>query len=102
MSVCPNCGYRHADKDFIPELGAMKLPNKQHDVVLRLSQAQGGWVAKPTLIDFVYGDDLNGGPDDADLCIESHIHKARAKIKPLGWTIESARFRGARLVRLPQ
>lgn len=100
MNICPNCGYRHAREDYAPELAGFGRSRRQQEVILRLSQAHGSLVHTDQLIDFVYGDDEDGGPLDARACLQVHITKARQKINRLGWTIVAERFRGYRLVRM--
>lgn len=102
MTICPNCGFRHANEDYASELDDVHLPHRQFDVVLRLRQARGALVTHSMLVDFVYGDDENGGPSDALACIWSHLSRARETIKKAGWTIENDRFVGYRLVRVTQ
>jgi len=98
MKPCPNCGYRHADIDYAPELDGLKMPPKERDVILRLKQAGGAQVSFSQMMDFVYGDDPEGGP--LSIALYSHVSKARKKIMPLGWDIEAERFRGYRLVKI--
>lgn len=100
MNICPNCGYRHANVDYAPELADVTMPKREREVILRLSQARGSIVHPETLADFMYGDEFDGGPENARAVIQTHICKARQRIKPLGWTIFAERFRGYRLVRV--
>lgn len=99
MNVCPNCGYRHANDDYAPELMKLRIQNKHREILLRLSQAQGGWVTTESIINFLYGDDIDGGPQNARACAQIHISHTKREIVHHGWTIESERHRGYRLVR---
>lgn len=100
MNICPNCGYRHTREDYAPELASVRLPRRERDLILRLSQAHGSLVHTSNLVDFIYQDEEDGGPLTADRTIHVHVTKARQRIKPHGWTIEEERYRGYKLVRL--
>lgn len=100
MITCPNCGWQHIGKHYAAEIDDIRMPRREADVVLRLRQAAGALVSKGQLIDFIYGDRIDGGPDTADKIVETHISRARNKIEQAGWTIEVERFRGYRLVRV--
>lgn len=99
MNICPNCGYRHSGRDYAAELIDVPMPKREREVILRLSQAQGRIVPMHQIVDFLYGDEEDGGPEDARNCAQVHITKVRRKISPLGWVIEAERYRGYRLVR---
>jgi DNA-binding response OmpR family regulator len=100
MIRCPNCGYSHTGRTYAPEIEAVRMPRRQADVILRLRQAAGGVVTNAQLIDFVYGDQPDGGPESASFCIQSYICKARPKIQAVGWTVTVERHIGYRLVRV--
>lgn len=100
MITCPNCGYHHTGEDFASEVENVRLPRVEYDVILRLRQAAGAIVTNAQLVDFVYGDRPDGGPEAAEKCIQSHVCKARKRISAVGWTVTAERFRGYRLERI--
>jgi len=100
MTTCPNCGYRHSEEPYAEELASIRLPNLQHNILLRSRQARGAMVSNEHIVDFLYGDRPDGGPNTAKYCVESSITWIRKKIKPFGWEIRSERFVGYRLVRI--
>lgn len=100
MNICPNCGYHHAAEDYASEIAGVDLTRMERDIVLRLSQAQGSYVRTGDLVDFIYGDDEDGGPMCADRVVRVAIWKARRAISGVGWTIAARRHLGYRLVRL--
>jgi DNA-binding response OmpR family regulator len=97
--TCPNCGFHHTGSTYAPEIDGVKLPRAEYDIILRLRQAAGAIVTNDNLVDFVYGDRLDGGPENAAQCIQTYVSKANRKIRPLGWSVVAERFRGYRLVR---
>lgn len=100
--ICPNCGFKHAEDGFAAELLDLVfvLPLKEKDVLVRLIKSRGAKVSHEALFTYVYGDDENGGPATGNLSLYSHISKLRTKIEKLGWTIETKRHDGMRLVRV--
>jgi DNA-binding response OmpR family regulator len=85
---------------YAHELATLSLPNPERYIISRLAQEEGGIVAKPKLIDFVYRDRVDGGPSAARQTVEKYIDRVRRKISPHGWTIKAELYRGYRLVRL--
>lgn len=56
-----------------------------------LASQPGKWVTTTRIIDALYGDDPNGGPDNANLTIRVLVHTARPRLQAMGWDIESIR-----------
>jgi DNA-binding response OmpR family regulator len=99
MTCCPNCGYQRADIDYAPELMALRMAPQARDIILRLCQAQGGWVSSPTLVDLLWGDDSEGGPYDPSMGIRVFVYRLRRIIASQGWGIEWRAGLGYRLIR---
>lgn len=51
-------------------------------------------ISKAELIDALYGDDPDGGPDFADSVVKVHICRLRRKLAPYGWKIDTEYNRG--------
>lgn len=96
MTCCPNCGYRHGE--YGAELAQLHLPKLKRRILTRLIRAQGGIVPTEAVIDAMYGDFEDGGPESARTCLENHVSRLRGKLAPWGWTIKCDRFLGYRLV----
>jgi DNA-binding response OmpR family regulator len=99
MTTCPNCGYQHSTSPYAPELACVRLSQLQRSVLLRLMDARGALVSNDQIVDSVYRDRSDGGPDSARNCVQSSITRIRKKIEPLGWEVTWERFSGYRLVR---
>lgn len=51
-------------------------------ILRRLAASQGRIVSETALIDVLYGDDPNGGPDDPGDCIRTFIKRLRRRLPP--------------------
>lgn len=49
-------------------------------ILRRLAASQGRIVSETALIDVLYGDDPNGGPDDPGDCIRTFIKRLRRRL----------------------
>jgi DNA-binding response OmpR family regulator len=101
MNVCPNCGFRHGEHGFGEGLSCLALPRYERIVLTRLIAARGGWVSNAQLVDAIYGDHPDGGPETAPRMVWCHTSKLNKKVKRIGWRIDTARFIGYRLERQP-
>ena len=92
--TCPCCGYQ-ADKQrsaIASARGALTVfEEKIYDV---LARSPGLWVDGEALIDRVYRDDETGGPDGANLVINTLACRMSKKIRPFGLALESRKGRG--------
>jgi DNA-binding response OmpR family regulator len=67
-----------------------KVARGHHEKVLALlSTRMGRLVSKDALIDHLYSDDPDGGPDTADGLLSVVIFRLKQSIEPFGWTITS-------------
>lgn len=97
--ICPNCGFKHAAEPYAEELYDLRLPNLERSALARLISARGGIVSNNQLVDHLWGDSIDGGPDGARHTVMSYMSKIRRKIEPLGWSISGRKFEGYRLTR---
>lgn len=97
---CPVCGGSIAPSvfNFDPDSGIVvsqgrfvQLPRREAHVLEFLIERKGRMVSKSILFDELYRQDDE--PDSQDV-IESHVSKLRKKVRPLGITIISERFKG--------
>jgi hypothetical protein len=80
------------------------VEGKSRILVERLAKAYPGSVTMERMIQALYADDPDGGPERADNAISVYNWRIRKVIEPLGWTIPRQNHGGAnyRLVRLTQ
>lgn len=95
MKCCPTCGQ--------PLVGAveqaisgLRLSTFQRRVVMGLARRMGQWVLAAELLDAVYFDDADGGPDKAQNCLSVYVWQARPKLRKVGLEIEGIPGRGGR------
>lgn len=81
-------------------LADLDYPRRRRLIVDALLRAGRSYVAKSRLINAVYGDDYDGGPEDAEACIHTHLSRLRDQIRPHGFTITNSRHLGYRLERV--
>ncbi len=60
----------------------------------------GRWVETSRVMDVLYADDPDGGPEFGRECVYVFAHSANKKLRPAGLKIESEQGRGARHRRL--
>lgn len=99
---CPCCGQvwpadrskAHAERVLASLTFAGPVQTR---IIEHLTKNFGSWVHRKRLIDAVYHDDPDGGPDDANNCIAVTVNRIRHLIKPLGLVIDGEAWRGSRL-----
>lgn len=70
----------------------LRLGIKSLRVVDALYRAKPRMVAIEALIDQLYWDDPNGGPDNAAASVVVMVSKLRRKLRTIGWTITDSRM----------
>lgn len=101
--LCPCCG-----QDLPPSLSLgkktvaqfiehMPVVGKERLILELLCKNFGISVARAEIINFLYGDDPGGGPDNAWNTVAVAVSKLRKKIAPHGLQIDGAPWRGSRL-----
>lgn len=98
--ICPNCGFKHETGPYATELLQIRMPNLERRVLVRLIKARGAMVTREQMVDALYGDRHDGGPDLAEFTLQSHVSKLKKKLAGSAWTIQSRRFEGYRLVKV--
>lgn len=58
-------------------------------IVRRLAWRPGHWVATAELVEHLWRDDPDGGPDRAEDIVRQTIGRHRKRLFRLGWTIEA-------------
>lgn len=84
--------------------GAVYVPPQMAKIVLRLALAKGAAVTVDELIDWLYGDDVDGGPDDAVGVTRVHLHKLQRTLSEAGFpgAVTNQHGRGHSLIMLPR
>lgn len=96
--ICPTCGRSAPVSLFDIDPQAIKMPRRERQILTALIGAKGRYIPREKIEWEMYGDEINGGPDGPT--IMAHISKLRARLKPIGWTVEGQRFEGYRLNKL--
>jgi DNA-binding response OmpR family regulator len=104
MAACPCCGKKMNDTP-LNQMQALPLTGKQRLLCGFLAGKIGKWQTRAKVIDAIYGDDPDGGPDGPEMCLRVFVHKARKQLTSIGLDIEVARGRGAdgmRMILVPE
>ncbi|GLS29598.1 Transcriptional regulatory protein, C terminal [Mesorhizobium albiziae] len=77
------------------ELAGLAAEGKvEFSVLRRLARRPGHWVSIRELIDAVYGDRADGGPESAEQIIRNRISMLMPRLLRHGWAIEGGRGLG--------
>ncbi len=91
--ICPSCGQTmHAGRAPIEALEAAPLTISERRLVQALARIYPRGTTKAHLVDALYVDDPNGGPETASLVVAVHLTRLRKKLPSYGWTIPSVRW----------
>lgn len=91
MLTCPCCGGPMASQAPVEALSQAPVPNQQRRILDALASAYPNDVTKAQLIDALYWDDIDGGPDDPSNVIGQQICRLRPVLASYGWTIPTAK-----------
>lgn len=101
--VCPCCrqalpaGRSREDAErLLAEI--LARPTRQARILKHLVEHLGEYASRRELADLVYGDDPDGGPDDAEGVISKLVRGLRGKVAPLGFELVGRSRHGTRLV----
>jgi DNA-binding winged helix-turn-helix (wHTH) protein len=95
--LCPCCLRPLAEKLTARDFRFLELPGNASVAGPLLELLAAAWprsISKQALIDHVYGDRPDGGPDTASDCIRMTIWNLRRRLAPFGWTISDSRKGG--------
>ncbi|NMG39826.1 hypothetical protein GRZ55_11280 [Chelativorans sp. ZYF759] len=85
--ICPCCGSPIAKAAPIEALDAAALSPQERRVVVALAGIYPRSVERRALIDTLYFDDPNGGPECANNVLGMVLARLRKKLPSHGWTI---------------
>lgn len=92
MTICPTCGHSmNAGRAPIEALSGAPLGRLERLIVNVLVRAYPRAISRQIIVDYIYGDDPNGGPDNPDNIVSVLMVKLRRKLPQYGWTIPNNR-----------
>jgi hypothetical protein len=93
--TCPCCGRpTQSDGDAVAYGRALMLSPHERVLFDRMGRSLGQWLPPATLIDALYADDPDGGPDKAPMALAAVVYGLRRKLRSTGLAIETAPGRG--------
>ncbi len=93
---CPLCGGEiKPEKADMVALRVLSLPPMQRRVLDIFLAAHPRPLMGDWLVERVYADDPDGGPDAAYTAVAVQINRLNKAIRPLGWEIKGARGPGS-------
>lgn len=84
--LCPHCGALMRD---FSELDIRAYTRLERRIIEALIQSGERHLSKRELVEQIYFDDPNGGPDWAESSISVRMVELRRKLAKNGWTIET-------------
>jgi hypothetical protein len=103
---CPLCGGSlAAGRVPVEALVELNVSEQQRRILEELVRAFPRSVPKTSLIDALYFDDPDGGPDNPRNVLSQQLSRIRAALHPYGWSLSNAQRDGSnygrvRLVKL--
>jgi DNA-binding response OmpR family regulator len=91
---CPCCGGDMPERDPGAYGEGLRLSSYERRLFDRLVKSFGRWVRSPALIEAIYGDDPDGGPDNATMAVAGIMKGLRSKLKDSDLWVETANGRG--------
>lgn len=88
IHYCPNCGQRVIDSS-LPE--GLRLTPMLERIFLTVKRAGAGGILLEDLIDRVYADHVDGGPDWDKQSIRTSIHRLNSKLIDYNMIIRAPR-----------
>ncbi len=81
---CPHC---HRPLHLPEELSTIQFSRLENRIVTFLAQTLGHEVPAERILDAMYGDDPDGGPEGGNKVLTVIAHRIRTKINPHGYTL---------------
>lgn len=96
-NLCPCCN-QPINMDILPVKGLreIQVAGRKRDLLEKLVKDYPNRTSKDLLVDTLYGDQEDGGPDDIIGNINQHIFHLRKMIKQYGWEINNSGGNGSR------
>jgi hypothetical protein len=94
---CPCCGQPLREQAPTESLRFLGLNQTQRRIVETLVRSFGEWIPTRRLVEAVYGDRPDGGPDGAENVISVAVATARPILAAIGLTIQGKHGAGRRV-----
>lgn len=88
---CPCCGNSIGEAAPIEQVKETITPPALRIIFDMLSRSIGQPVMRHIIIERIYGNRRDGGPETADTILKSQVSQLRRRIEPFGWTITVSR-----------
>lgn len=85
--TCPTCGQSIDGPAPVKALADANLSVMQQKIVAALTSSYPNGIRTPAMVDIIYADDPDGGPDFAVYTLRMMMVRLRRKLKPHGWTV---------------
>lgn len=93
--TCPCCGHPlNVARDPSAHAEKLRLSSYEQALFRRLAKSFGQWVYTETLIDTIYGDDSDGGPEAAASAVAGILKGLRKKLRASDLWVETQFGRG--------
>jgi DNA-binding response OmpR family regulator len=89
--ICPCCGQALNNRASLESLASAPLAKLEHRIIDAMVRAYPRSVTRAGLVDVLYFDDPDGGPDSAENIVAVMMVRLRKKLPPYGWTIPNCR-----------
>jgi hypothetical protein len=93
--VCAACGL-----PVVRVAPPLALPPVKERIFQTVAARPG--ISADALTDFIWSDDINGGPDQGRKCLHVHVHQLNRRLQPLGLRIRGSHAGGYRLVSIQE
>jgi hypothetical protein len=87
VTICPCCGAQMSNTPPAGLLVDSRLTPRARSVVEIMLEYHPRPVTKKRLIERLYEDDADGGPENTERNVRYYIRQLRKKLSPHGWTI---------------
>lgn len=88
---CPCCGGHIGEAASIDSVSDAISSPTRNAILEMLARSIGRPVRRDAMIDRLYGDRADGGPDRAVNILMVQVSRLRREIEPFGWTISNGR-----------
>lgn len=88
---CPSCGGFIGEAAPLDQVRESVTQPSRRLILDMLSSKPGAPVLRDRILDRLYGDRADGGPDSGDHVVKAMVSQLRRQIEPFGWTITGSR-----------
>jgi len=96
MTTCPCCGATSRDLNPRVLVEYIAVTPTERRIFDYFARHFGAWVQTADIVNSVYADDPNGGPDTAESSVNGLIARLRPKLQSVGLRIDGGSGRAGR------